>query len=117
MLKTIFCEEFDDSKTSKIRFLKKHKIALFDVVTSSDLSGSADSDLAKSNIRTANFDFLLPPHTKLEKIICNGKTAYNLFKKFAITTVPVICLPSTSSANPRFDLRLWQKELSFLINF
>ena len=152
----------------KKAFLKKHKIALYDVVLQSDLSGSADLALEKSNRNLADISSLLPPHTKVEKILCNGKTAFKLLTKcnpsvicekektflkisnFDETSseeknlktqkfnpekcqqiqekekknsknaqkpaknakIPIFCLPSTSSANPRFDISVWQNALT-----
>lgn len=117
MLGKIFNEEIKDDINFKTTFLLIHNIALFDVVTESDLSGSADVSLEKSNHKVADFEFLLPPHTKIEKILCNGKTAYNLFLEKCKTSLPVICMSSTSSANPRFDIEDWKSELEFLIKW
>ena len=112
MLEKIFNEKIGQTKEEKIVFLKKHHIALWDVVQKSDLEGSADLALEKSHIETANFSFLLPPNTKVEKILCNGKTAYNLFQKICQTDLPILCMPSTSSANPRFDFEQWKNALT-----
>lgn len=115
-LSTIFNETIENSISQKTMFLLKHNIALFDVVKQSDLKGSADLDLQKSTHEMADLNFLLPPRTNIEKILCNGQTAYSLFTKNYKTTIPVICMPSTSSANPRFSIAKWQNELSFLKN-
>ena len=111
MLEDVFEEKIGQTKEEKIAFLKKHHIALWDVVQTSDIEGSADISLEKSNIETANFSFLLPPNTKVEKILCNGKTAYTLFQKICKTNIPVLCMTSTSSANPRFDFEQWKSAL------
>ncbi len=111
MLENIFNEKFNDDIESKKDFLLKHKIALYDVVMESNLFGSADSNLEKSDFKICDMSFLLPPKTNLVKILCNGKTAYNLFLQTYKIELPVICMPSTSSANPRFDLEIWKKEL------
>lgn len=114
MLEKVFNEKIDNDISAKKQFLFNHNIALFDVVVKSDLSGSADISLEKSNHEIADINFLLPPHTNLEKIICNGKTAYNLLTNNNDFSLPVICLPSTSSANPRFNFEDWKRELDFL---
>ncbi len=103
-----------DDRQSKINFLLKHNIALFDVVCESDLVGSADSTLAVSNNKLSDISFLLPPNTKVEKIICNGKTAYNFLMKNYKFDVVIVCLSSTSSANPRYNFLQWKEALSFL---
>lgn len=114
MLEIVFDEKIENSIAFKTQFLLKHKIALYDVVEESDLAGSADSSLEKSNKRIANFEFLLPPYTKVQKILCNGKTAFNLCMQSGHHDMQICCLPSTSSANVRFDIEKWAKELSFL---
>lgn len=111
MLSQIYIEKISEDVENKKSFLLKHNIALYDVVLESDLKGSADLDLEKSQMKIADMSFLLPPHTKVEKIICNGKTAYNLLMENFNTTIPIVYLSSTSPANPRFNISDWQKEL------
>lgn len=111
MLEQIFGEKISDSIDDKKAFLKRHNIALWDVIQESDLKGSADVDLEKSNITTADFSFLFPPNTKIEKVLCNGKTAYNLFLKLYPTDIPVTYLSSTSPANPRYNFEEWKNQL------
>lgn len=148
MLSQIFDDKIENDIEGKKAFLKKHKIALYDVVLQSDLNGSADATLEKSNRNLADISMLLPPHTKVKKILCNGKTSFKLFsqnhpniffengetfliistdlnfeekeikiskntqKSDKFAKIPIYCLPSTSSANPRFDLSLWQNALT-----
>ncbi len=164
MLSQIFSKNFENNVESKKAFLKKHKIALYDVVLQSDLNGSTDLSLEKSNRDIADISALLPPCTKVEKILCNGKTAFKLLtqnnpsiifenektflianlkdksifkkveeksKKFNLENcqketncsknaqkpvknvkIPIFCLPSTSSANPRFDISVWKNALT-----
>ncbi len=107
MLERIFEEKIEDNIPSKKVFLTKHKIALYDVIIESDLKGSADSDLICSQHKIAEFEKLFPPFTKIQKILCNGKAAYNLFIANYKIKMPVLCMPSTSSANPRYDINVW----------
>ena len=115
MLSAVFAEEIADDIESKKSFLHKHHVALYDVIEQSDLKGSADVTLEKSNNKTADISFLLPPHTKVKKVLCNGKTSYNILTakgtNCTINNTPIICMPSTSPANPRYDFLVWQKEL------
>ncbi len=115
MLSQIFDEKIADSIQNKKDFLQKHHIALYDVVQQSNLHGSADATLEKAEKQLADISFLLPPHTKVEKILCNGKTAFNLLTQngsvCSIQDIPIFCLTSTSSANPRFNLAAWQQHL------
>ena len=112
--KTDFGKRYLDSIDFKINFVKKHCIALYDVVAKSDISGSSDSDLTKSKMLLSDISFLLPPHTSVEKIICNGKASYEILTKNYDLNLPIIYLPSTSPANPRFDFNAWLSELGFL---
>lgn len=114
VLETIFDEKIENETQAKIDFLLKHHIALFDAVEVADLEGSADSVLKKSNYKLADLSFLLPPHTKVEKIICNGLTAYEFVAKNLQTSLPILYLPSTSPANVSFKIDKWQQELNFL---
>lgn len=116
MLSKVFGESITQDIEDKKTFLKRYKIALYDVVIESDLQGSADSSLERSIIKKADLSFLLPPFTQVNKIICNGKTAFKMLSSYFTTTVPVLCMPSTSSANPRYDYKQWEKELNFLKN-
>lgn len=109
MLATIFNEEIRDDIDFKKAFVLKHHIALYDVVATSDLKGSADIDLENSNFTVSSIDFLLPPNTKVKKILCNGKTAYEILLKTFKSEIPVYYMSSTSSANPRFKIEDWQK--------
>ena len=113
-LSKIFDEEIADDTESKTNFVLSHNIALYDIVDESDISGSADADLSKSNLHVSNISFLLPPHTNIQKIICNGKTSFEILTKNYNLNIPIIYLPSTSPANPRFDFTLWKQELEFL---
>ena len=114
MLENCFSEKIEDNIESKKKFLLKHNIALYDVITESDLTGSADASLEKSKNKIADFEFLLPPNTSVEKILCNGKTAYNFFTQNIKAPVPVVYMPSTSGANPRYNFETWQTELTIL---
>ena len=115
MLSSVFDEEIQDNIEAKKSFLLKHHIALYDVIEQSDLKGSADIALEKSNNKTAEISFLLPPHTKVRKILCNGKTSFNILTSngtnCTVNNIPIVYMPSTSPANPRYDFAVWQKEL------
>lgn len=110
MLGQVFNEEMPSDIAGKMNFLKRHNIALWDVVQTSDLSGSSDISLEKSQKTTADFKQLFE-QTKIEKILCNGKTAYNLFINSNYSDLPCICMPSTSPANPRYNFEVWKNEL------
>ena len=115
VLENIFQTKIGDNIEAKKDFLLKKHIALFDIIQGSDLIGSSDKNLEKSQYKISDISKLLPPNTKVIKILCNGKTAFNLTSLNMKTTLPIIYLPSTSPANVTFDISTWKKELSFLI--
>ncbi len=104
-----FGEEIPETVEGKREFLDRHHIALWDMVTSCEIDGSADSTVRNAEI--ADIPALLQK-TQVEKILLNGKLAYDLFvENFANCPVPYVKMPSTSPANPRFDETQWKKEL------
>jgi len=115
MLELCFNEKIENNIDNKKYFLLKHNIALFDVVIESDLKGSADLTLSKSNKKIADLSFLLPPNTDVQKILCNGKTSFDLVVNNLKTNIPINYMPSTSPANPRFNYEIWIKELSLIL--
>lgn len=116
MLEEVFGENIGKSIQERKDFLLSHNIALFDAVSESDLRGSLDSNLRKSNKTVSTLEFLLPPHTRVEKILCNGKTAFDIVTKTLNTSLPIIYMPSTSPANITFSIVPWKDALNFLQN-
>ena len=96
----------------KIEFLLKHNIAIWDIVCECEIEGSMDKDV--KNPIYADLVSILPPQTKINKIICNGKLSYNLTMEYCKNNnidIPIVYLQSTSPANPRFNISDWEKEL------
>ncbi len=106
---SFFGEEVPETTEGKKDFLYRRKIALWDIATACEIKGSADSSLKNEEI--ADLDEVLP-FAKIEKIFLNGTLAEKLFlSKYEGIDVPYCKLPSTSSANPRFQKEIWEKEL------
>ena len=93
---------YEDHKPQTIEekksFLKAHKIALWDVIESCDITGSSDSSIR--NVVPNDIAGVLA-QTNIKKIYANGKTAEKLYKKYIepVTRQEIIGLPSTSPAN------------------
>ena len=105
-----FNETIPQDTTTKIEFLYRHRIALWDIVTSCEIIGSSDSSIKNAEI--ADFNEILNC-AKIEKIFLNGSLAYQLFmQKYENLNIPYVKLPSTSSANPRFNLQTWEDALN-----
>ena len=104
-----FGEEVPESVEGKKDFLKRNKIALWDMVMSCEIQGSQDATIQKEEL--ADLDKVLP-NTKIACILLNGKLAYALFlRKYKDLDIPYQCMPSTSPANPRFDKKIWEDAL------
>lgn len=98
VLAEVFQEELPLTVNAKKNFLKKHTIALWDVLASCDINGSSDSSIR--NPVPNNINYLLK-QTKIKTIFVTGKTALKLYNKlcYKSTKIPCIYLPSTSPAN------------------
>ena len=87
-------------------------IALYDVIDSCEIIGSADSSI--TDVKVPDLAPILNGTSVGSRIFVNGKTAYRLYMKyqFPIYGIRPICLPSTSAANARYRLddliREWQ---------
>ena len=116
ILEVIFDEKIGESKEAKIDFLKRHKIALFDVVKSCEIVGSSDSSIS---VKEVNDIGKLIENTDVEKILLNGKKAFEIFQKYIkIDKIKYFYIPSSSPANASFSLdRLvfeYRKQLEYL---
>ena len=87
----------------KKHFLRKCRIALWDVIASCEITGSSDSSIKNA---TANDLRAILDHADIEKIFVNGRTAEKLYKAMIAPDIgrPAIYLPSTSPANAAFSL-------------
>ena len=104
-----FNEEIPLTTVEKRAFLFRNKIALWDMVTSCEIQGSADASVKNADLADLN-EVLL--RANIQRILLNGTLAYDLFcKKYAGIDIPYVKMPSTSPANPRFDEKIWRKEL------
>ena len=98
----------------KIVMLKKHKIALWDVIESCDIVGSSDSSI--SNVVPVDISQILS-RAKIIKVYANGGKAFELYNKYLYpkTQLEITKLPSTSPANSGYSfdklLSEWKKIL------
>lgn len=96
-------EKIPESIEEKKKLLLKNKIAVWDVIGSCELTGSADSTI--KNV-TANDLTKILNFAPIEKIFVNGKTAEKYYDKYIKASIgrSAIVLPSTSPANAKFSL-------------
>lgn len=97
-LEKVYDTKIGSSKEEKIMFLKKNKIALFDVLQSCEISSSSDSSIKNP---VANDLSIILNNSSITTIFTTGRKAYTLYKKFCYpnTKIEAIYLPSTSAAN------------------
>lgn len=93
----------------KKNMLLSNKIAVWDVIKSCEITGSADSTI-KSVIPNDLSEILSVADIK--KIYANGKTAQSLYNKYIKKNIgfDIISLPSTSPANAAYSLEKLIKE-------
>lgn len=109
VLAQIFKEKVPITIKEKKEFLKKHNIALWDVLDSCEIENSSDSSIKDP---TVNDIRIILNNSKIERIYTAGKTAYNLYNKYLLNKVgkETIYLPSTSPANCKMKLEDLVKE-------
>lgn len=91
------CKKPETIEEKKIMLLS-NKIALWDVIASCEIEGSADSTI--KNVTANNLSVILN-NSKVKRIFVNGKTAEKYYNKYTFpeTGIRAVCLPSTSPAN------------------
>lgn len=97
------CGPVPETVEQKKRLLLDHGIALWDVIESCDIIGSADSTI--KNVVPADIERIIKA-APVEKIFVNGGTAARLYDKFlrGTTGMAAVRLSSTSPANARMSL-------------
>ncbi len=103
VLAAIFDEPVPQTIEAKIELLKRHDIALWDVIYSCSIKGSSDSSI--TDVVPTDLSIILD-HSNVHTILCNGRTAQRYYTKFQfpITNIEAVFLPSTSPANAAYSL-------------
>lgn len=88
----------------KVKFLKKHNIALWDVLSVANRIGSLDKNVKDEKFNDLN---MFISKSKIEKIFINGSIAEKKFKKYLKLNnlnIKYKSLTSSSSANTKYTL-------------
>lgn len=101
ILAGIFKENIPQTIEEKKTFLTKHGIALYDAIESLEIQGAADSSI--QNAKPTDLSNILKK-SKIHVVLCNGKSAYKYYMENKKDNLPVIPLPSSSSANASYSL-------------
>lgn len=107
----VFDEPVPQNVPEKRDFLLRNHIALWDVIKSCDIEGSADSTI--KNVTPNDLGVILR-EADIKEIFVNGKTAEKYYNKYTRDMIgrSAICLPSTSPANAAWSveklIKTWQ---------
>lgn len=105
VLAAVFDRPVPKTVEEKKQLLLKNNVALWDVIASCSITGSADS-----SIKNVVPNDVLPiiKNSKITAVFVNGNAAARLYEKylFPATKIKATVLPSTSPANARFTFDL-----------
>ena len=103
VIAAVFDDKIPETIPEKRTFLKKHHIAMWDVIGSCDIVGSSDSSI--DNVIVNDISKILKA-ADIRGIFVNGKTAEKYYKKYIEpeTGIKAVCLPSTSPANAAWSV-------------
>ncbi len=98
LLSAIYGEAVPTDIAEKTAFLHRHQIALWDVIGSCDINGSADASI--KNVAPNDIPSLLR-QAPIRRILLNGKAAARYYQALLAPAIDkeVRALPSTSPAN------------------
>lgn len=114
VLAGLFQEETPKNNSEKTEFLLSHNIALWDVIKSCEITGSADSTI--KSVVPNNINIILD-NCPIKAVYANGKTAEKLYNQYLqeITGRKIIALPSTSPANASYTLEKLQDSWKIIL--
>ncbi|MGB5278901.1 MAG: DNA-deoxyinosine glycosylase [Gammaproteobacteria bacterium] len=109
----------------KQQLLKRHRVALWDVVNTCQRKGSLDSSIRNDTIVVNNFNHFFAEHPLIKAVYFNGSRAQQEFNKHVLPTlderyslIQYQRLPSTSPAMASLSreqkLQQWKRVLEYL---
>lgn len=103
VLAAVFSAPVPATIEEKKRLILSNNLALFDVIASCKIAGSADSSV--TDVVPNDLTPILRTG-RIERIFVNGKTAEKYYLKYLAekTGMACVCLPSTSAANASYSL-------------
>lgn len=104
VLATIFNEPWPYTIEERKDFLRRHHIALYDVIEECNIVGSDDSSI--TNVTPIDIESILNCYPNIQTIGITGKKAAKLFDEYLKDKVDiqVVDLPSTSPANAKMKI-------------
>ena len=103
VISSVFGDKEPETVPEKKTFLKRHHVALWDVIGSCDIEGSSDSSI--ENVIVNDISKILN-EADIRGVFVNGKTAEKYYKRYIEpkTGIKAVCLPSTSPANAAWSV-------------
>ena len=103
VLSAVFEQKAPTSIEEKKAFLLQNKVALWDVIASCEIEGSADSSIKKAK---ANNILPILENSSVQRIFTNGSAAKKLYDQYIFPKTGIVAelLPSTSPANAAWSL-------------
>ena len=114
LISSIYNVSIPNTIENKVQLIINNNLAIWDVVKSCNIKGSADSSI--KNVETCDINGLISK-TNIKKIVFNGKKAAEEYFKYnkRIENIEYITLPSTSPANAKYNFEklysIWKKEI------
>lgn len=115
-LAAVLDEAVPDTTEEKTAMLLRNHIALWDVISRCEISGSDDASIRNAE---ANDLSRILDTARIRRIFVNGKTAERLYKRLIEpeTDVSAVLLPSTSPANARWTPDMLKEAYSVILNY
>lgn len=103
VISALYEEPIPATIDEKRELLLRNRVAVWDVIESCEIVGSADSSIR--NVIPNDLTQILD-HSKVVRIFANGSTSYQLYMKYIypVIGVEITKLPSTSPANAAYSL-------------
>lgn len=116
-------EEITGSKTGprydeRVRLLKDHAIALWDVVHSCHRKGSLDAAIRKGSVKVNDFNSFFRRHPQIHTILFNGTAAERYYRRYVMPELKsagmnLLRMPSTSPTHAAMSFKqkvsAWRK--------
>lgn len=103
VLSAVYEKPVPQTVEDKKAFLLENGVAVWDVIASCDIQGSADSSIR--NVQPTDLGGILAKG-KIRQIYVNGRKAEQLYRKYQEKQIGLkaVCLPSTSPANAAWSV-------------
>ena len=106
LIAAIFEAEGTLSYSRRVQVLKKHHIALWDVLEAAERPGSLDSSIVHASAQANDFAKFFRAHPRIRRVFFNGRKAEEMYRRFVLPKlgeefayIRYESLPSTTPAH------------------